>query len=36
MEKESNGEVAFLNTLLKWNNVEISVLVYRKPMHTDQ
>ena len=36
MEKESNGEVAFLNTLLKWNNVDISVLVYRKPTHTDQ
>ena len=36
MEKESNGELAFLNTLLKWNNVEISVLVYRKPTHTDQ
>ena len=36
MEEESNGELAFLNTLLKRNNGEISVLVYRKPTHTDQ
>ena len=36
MEEESNGELAFLDTLLKWNNGEISVLVYRKPTHTDQ
>ena len=36
MEKESNGELAFLGTLLKRNNGEISVLVYRKPTHTDQ
>ena len=36
MEKESNGELAFLDTLLKRNNGEISVLVYRKPTHTDQ
>ena len=36
MEEESNGEVAFLDTLLKQNNGEISVLVYRKPTHTDQ
>ena len=36
MEEESNGELAFLDTLLKQNNVEISVLVYRKPTHTDQ
>ena len=28
MEKESNGELAFLDTLLKRNNGEISVLVY--------
>ena len=34
--KESNGELAFLDTLLKRNNGEISVLVYRKPTHTDQ
>ena len=33
---ESNGELAFLDTLLKRNNREISVLVYRKPTHTDQ
>ena len=36
MEKESNGELAFLDTLLKQNNGEVSVLVYRKPTHTDQ
>ena len=35
MEEESNRELAFLDTLLKWNNVEISVLVYRKPAHTN-
>ena len=36
MEEESNGELAFFDTLLKQNNEEISVLVYRKPTHTDQ
>ena len=36
MEEESNGELAFLDTSLKRNNAEISVLVYRKPTHTDQ
>ena len=36
MEEERNGELAFLYTLLKQNNGEISVLVYRKPTHTDQ
>ena len=36
MEEESNGELAFFDTSLKWNNGEISVLVYRKPSHTDQ
>ena len=36
MEEESNGELVFLDTLLKWNNREIFVLVYRKPTHTDQ
>ena len=35
VEEESNGELAFLDTLLKRNNGEISVLVYRKPTHTD-
>ena len=35
MEEESNGELAFLDTLLKRDNGEISVLVYRKPTHTD-
>ena len=36
MEEESSGELAFLDTLLKQNNGEISVLVYRKPTDTDQ
>ena len=36
MEKESNGELAFHDTLLKWNNRKISVLLYRKPTYTDQ
>ena len=36
MEKEINAEPAFLDTLLKRNNGEISVLVYRRPTHTDQ
>ena len=36
MEEESNGKLAFLNTLLKRNSGEISVLVYRKPTHSDQ
>ena len=36
MEEESNGELAFLDTLLKRNNREISVFIYRKPTHTDQ
>ena len=36
MEEESNEELAFLDTLLKRNNGEISVLVYRKPTHTVQ
>ena len=36
MEEESNGELAFLGTLLKRVNGEISVLIYRKPIHTDQ
>ena len=35
-EKERNGELAFLDTSLKQNNGEISVLVYRKSTHTDQ
>ena len=35
-EEENNGELAFLDILLKQNNGEISVLVYRKPAHTDQ
>ena len=35
-EEESNEELAFLDTLLKRNNGEISVLVYRTPTNTDQ
>ena len=33
---ESNGEIPFLQTLLKRNNGRISVLVYEKPSHTHQ
>ena len=33
---ESNGELVFLDTLLKRDNGEISVLVHRKFTHTDQ
>ena len=36
MEEESNGELAFIDTLLKRDNGKIAVLVYRKPTHTDQ
>ena len=36
MKEESNGEIAFIHTLLKQNNGDISVLVYRKPTHTNQ
>ena len=36
MEEESNRELAFLDILLKRNNGEIFVLVYRKPTNTDQ
>ena len=36
MEEESNGKLAFSDTLLKRNDGDISVLVYRKPIHTDQ
>ena len=36
MEKESNGELAFLDTLLERNNGKNSVLVYRKPTHSDE
>ena len=34
IEEEINGELAFLDNLLKRNNGKISVLVYRKPTHT--
>ena len=36
MEVEGNGELALLGILLKRNNGKISLLVYRKPTHTDQ
>ena len=36
MEEESHGQLAFLDILLKRNNGEIPVLVYRKPTYTDQ
>ena len=36
MEEASNGELALLDTLLKHDNGEISLLEYRKPTHTDQ
>ena len=36
MDKETGGELAFLDTSLKRNVGEISVLVYRKPTHTGQ
>ena len=35
IEEESNGGLAFLDTLLKLNNENISVIVYRKSTHTD-
>ena len=36
LAEEGNGELVFLDTLLNWNNGEISVFVYWKPKHTDQ
>ena len=36
MGEEVNVELAFVDFLLKRNNGEISVLVNRKPAHTDQ
>ena len=36
MEKESNGWIAFLETLLKWDYGKISLFVHRKYTHTDQ
>ena len=36
MEEESNGELVFLGTSLKWNKGKVSVLVYRKFTHTNQ
>ena len=36
MEKESNGELVLLYTLLKQNNEEISLLVYIKSTNSDQ
>ena len=36
MDEETNGKLAFLDTLLKPNDGKFSVLVYRKPTSTDQ
>ena len=36
MEEKCNAELALFDTLLKRNNGKISVLVYWKPMHTDE
>ena len=36
MDEESNGELAFLDTLLKRNNGKASVLINRKPLRTVQ
>ena len=36
MEDKSNGELTFLDILLKWNTGKISVLVNRKLTYTDQ
>ena len=36
MEEESNGELVFLDTLLKRNNENISLFLYRNPTDTDQ
>ena len=36
IEEESNRKLAFLEILLRRNNEKISILVYRKPTHTDQ
>ena len=36
IEEKSDRELAFLDSSLKRNNGKISVLVHRKPTHTDQ
>ena len=36
MREDSNAELVFLDNLLKRSNGNISVLVYMKPMHTEQ
>ena len=36
MEENSNGELAFLETLLKRDNVRIPAFASRLPMHSDQ
>ena len=36
MKEVNNGKLVFLDTLLKRNNREISVLLYGKPTHTEQ
>ena len=35
MEEESNGELAFIDALLKQSNGKIPVLAYKKPTDTD-
>ena len=36
IETESNGQIAFLDTLVSRNNGKITIEVYRKPTHTDR
>ena len=36
MKEKRNGQITFLDSLLKQNNGKISVLVHRKPTDTDQ
>ena len=36
MKEENDGELVFLDTLLKQNIGKFSILVYRRPTHTDQ
>ena len=35
IETESNGQIAFLDTLFSRKNDKITIEVYRKPTHTD-
>jgi len=36
IETESNGQIAFLDTLVSRKNGKITIKVYRKPTHTDR